>query len=92
MSVRILRYVVAAIAVCVGTVASAREGDTPVRYDDHALVRVRLMSDAISIYIFRCVPSPTDDTISSLSAHLLIFTSPIPAPKPSLLTQSLAVE
>jgi carboxypeptidase A2 len=44
VSFRVFRYVAAAAAVFMGTFASAREGDTPVRYDDHALVRVQIAS------------------------------------------------
>ena len=46
MNVRVFRYVAAAAAVFMGTFASAHEGDTPARYDDHALVRVQIASES----------------------------------------------
>ncbi|MHC4220101.1 MAG: M14 family metallopeptidase, partial [Planctomycetota bacterium] len=59
MTTQFLRFLVAAVVVFVGAVASGQDGDTPVGYDDHALVRVVIES--------------VDDlhTMRSISRHLM---------------------
>ncbi|MHC5005336.1 MAG: M14 family metallopeptidase, partial [Planctomycetota bacterium] len=46
MTTRVFRFFVAALVVLVGAVAPAQSDDGTVRYDDHALVRVRISSEA----------------------------------------------
>jgi len=45
-----------------------------------------------SISMVSVVPTPTSVSIFNLSEYVLIFGSPIPAPKPRFLTSSVAVE
>ncbi|MHC4101058.1 MAG: M14 family metallopeptidase [Planctomycetota bacterium] len=54
MTTRVLRFLVAAVVVFTGAVAAAQDGDGFVRYDDHALVRVRVASEA-DLYTMRSI-------------------------------------